>query len=246
MVVKGILFALLVSAIGCGADQQKNSRNGPSSEGVLDPNLKACIDETKADIAQLRYLNCEAKGIKSLAGLENLADDVDSVAVPNNEIVDLGPLAKMPALKELWIYGNKIVNIAPLGEIPSLTHLSMFDNKVADLAPLASTQLTQLTADHNQITNLTPLARLTGMTNLELSNNPIADLSPLGSLVDLKFLYVNNAWVASGLASLTSLKHPIEIQLRANDGTMLCSDFKILRDKHGSDVVERSPTGCKP
>ena len=58
------------------------------------------------------------------------------LAVGNNAITDLAPLAGLRSLTYLYLDRNGISDLAPLAQLTSLSHLSLADNAIADMGPL--------------------------------------------------------------------------------------------------------------
>ena len=73
-------------------------------------------------------------------------------------ISDLGPLAKLTKLVELYLWGNKIVKVDALAGLTNLEKLSLPNNKIVDVGPLAGlTNLEVLDLWGNRIDDFTPL-----------------------------------------------------------------------------------------
>ena len=71
--------------------------------------------------------------IKSLVGLE-AATNLQNVAMPEDEISDLTPLANLVNLRYLYLSGNQISDITPLAHLPNLRFLEIKNNPLSDAA----------------------------------------------------------------------------------------------------------------
>jgi hypothetical protein len=101
-------------------------------EGIEDPALHACIEQTALDlqateVESLEQLNCSNAGIVSLAGLERL-NGIQSLKLSGNDIRNLLTLERLPALQQLWLDSNDIVDPIPVLRLPALRHLDLTDN----------------------------------------------------------------------------------------------------------------------
>ena len=87
-----------------------------------DPNLLACIQERVSDYSYrmpvLLSLDCSGRGIKSLAGMEELTSFHSYFILDNNQISDLSPLKGRRFFNGLYLRNNAIVDPTPLVEIP--------------------------------------------------------------------------------------------------------------------------------
>jgi len=102
------------------------------AEGVEDPALRACIEQTALDlqateVKSLERLNCSNAGIVSLAGLEQFSG-IQSLKLSGNDIRNLLTLERLPALQQLWLDGNDIVDPVPVLRLSALTYLDLTDN----------------------------------------------------------------------------------------------------------------------
>ena len=203
-----------------------------SLPAIADPALKAAIgtalgkDPGEAaspqELAGLEALTARNAGIRDLSGLEQ-AVGLKELDLGFNPLVDLRPLAALPALESLNLDGaatdlqalaplaglqrlslrnNGIDDLWPLAGLTSLAELDVGDNRIADLQPLAGLgNLAVLQADRNLIADLWPLASLAALEALELGANRVRDLQPLAGLARLQSLQLGS----NGLAEL----HPL-------------------------------------
>ncbi len=157
--------------------------------------------------------------ISNLTGLEH-APQLITLALKDNDLRDITPLASLTQLTELNLSNNKISDITPLSQLTQLTELSLggfTGNNVSDIMPL--TQLTRLTTLYlkaNNITDITPLTELPQLTELYLSSNDIVDITPLKELTQLTRLDLssNNINDITPLKELTQLT---DLDLKTNN-----------------------------
>ena len=141
------------------------------------------------DLAMLRSVVGDDASIFALAGLE-FATNLAYLALGENNIVDLSPIAGLTKLHTLFLQRNSISDVMPLARLTNLRSLYLYDN--------------------NTISDISPLKGLTNLTTLFLTNNSISDISPLAALINLDQLYlpgnrVSDTSVLTGLTKLITL-----------------------------------------
>ncbi len=183
---------------------------------VNDKNLEAALREAinkptgtlmVSDFANLTLLALENNNISDITPLANLTN-LTFLDLSNNNITDISPLAKLTNLTLLDLSNNNITDISPLAKLTNLTYLDLYYNNISDISPLANlTNLTDLNLYYNNISDISPLANLTNLTSLTLASNNISDISPLANLTNLTYLSLtsNNISDISPLANLTNL-----------------------------------------
>ena len=184
---------------------------------------KLYFKQEAAKFVNIEILWAEELGISDLGPLAKLTKLVE-LYLWGNQIVDVNPLAKLTKLVELYLSDNKIEDLSPLAGLKNLKELYLSGNKIEDLSPLAGlTNLVRLHLSHNQIVKVDALAGLTKLRTLGLGNNKIGDVSPLAGLTKLKELHLweNQIDDVSPLARLTNL---VELDLERN----LIVDFTPL------------------
>ena len=140
-----------------------------------------------------------------MAGLTNLT----LLALGDNWISDISPVAGLTNLTYLYLYGNSIWDISPVAgnqsDIPvSLRQLDighLDSNSLSDISPVAG--LTNLTVavtftlgtlnsagQRVSMRDISPVAGLTNLTLLALGDNWISDISPVAGngLTNLTYL----------------------------------------------------------
>ena len=168
---------------------------------VPDPNLESALRKaldlaagqslTQAEMLRLERFDARERGIVNLTGMEH-AINVTWLALWNNEITDLRPLAGLIRLEVLYLWGNSVSDIAPLSNLALLTDLNLAGNGVSDITPLENlTQLERLNLGWNNIEDIRPLAHLIKLHSLRLTSNRIVDISPLANLTELEELWIS-------------------------------------------------------
>lgn len=71
---------------------------------------------------------------------------------------DLSPVAGLPALLVLDVYGSSVADLSPLSGLDSLRYLTITRSQISDLTPLAGLALDYLELYGNQVSDLTALA----------------------------------------------------------------------------------------
>ena len=123
-------------------------------------------------------------------------------------ISDLGPLAELTALEELYLMDTPVSDLGPLAKLTALKRLDLEDTSVSDLGPLAKlTALEKLHLSGTPVSDLGPLAELTALKRLDLRGTPVSDLKPLAELTALEELHLSDTPVSDlkPLAELTAL-----------------------------------------
>ncbi|MEJ8751476.1 cell wall-binding repeat-containing protein [Lagierella sp. ICN-221743] len=167
-------------------------------------------------LTELEELNLYGnRGIKSIAGFENLKKLKKLLLNRTGGITDISPLKECKDLEELSIQSNKISSIEALKDHEKLTLLDISGNKqITDLSPLEkSTKLTRLLANGNKIESLDSLKNLTELKEIHVSENKIKDLSPLGKLVNLEDLDISNNPDIESLEVLKKLTNISELKI---------------------------------
>ena len=207
-----------------GARAKKRS-DGPTARAISlptipDPALQAAIgaalDKARGEtvspqeLAGLEALAARNAGIRDLSGLEQ-ALGLKELDLGFNPVLDLRPLAALPALESLNLDGSAL-DLAPLASMTGLRRLSVRHNSIDDLQALAQLAgLAELDLGDNRIQNLGPLVGLTGLAVLRADRNLVEDLWPLASLtgleaLDLRGNRVQNLQPVAALARLQSLR----------------------------------------
>ncbi|MCB9552661.1 MAG: hypothetical protein H6705_12445 [Myxococcales bacterium] len=108
----------------------------------------------------------------------------------DNHLTTLPPaLARLTALRRLFIDGNPITDLGPVAGLSGLQMLDCSETGVADLGPVAGLAgLQMLDCSETGVADLGPVAGLSGLRTLDFSKTQVADLVPVAGLVELQSL----------------------------------------------------------
>lgn len=157
-----------------------------------------------AGLANLEQLNLDKNlvlDLSPLAGMPNLRilevwDNGPEFDENVDGIIDIGPLAQIPTLEELYLSENNISDLGPLAALPNLRVLYALINEISDISPLAT---------------------LTNLQVLRLSANHIEDGSALANLENLAWLELEyNAFQDAALVPMESFQHLWAVKLEGN------------------------------
>ncbi len=138
----------------------------------------------KLVLSKIKNLNLE--GLEHLTGLECLD-------IVQCDCINPTPLAKMPHLRELYLYLNGGMDYQLLSQLHSLKSLTIADQFIKDLSFLEGlTQLEYLDICSNNIGDISVLRNLKSLKVLDISENPITDFSPLEALHELEELQISD------------------------------------------------------
>ena len=176
-----------------------------------DANLETAVREAigletgsieTSDVAGLEVLDCRGRGIRDIAGIEQLTD-LTTLTLWANQITDLSPLAQLAQLEYLDLDENGIGDLGPLSSLARLQRLYLSANPIQDLAPLSQIEslnslflndvgdlnwdvlsgcpsLQLLAAARNGIRDISQFSGFPSLCKLELRDNDISDIRSLG------------------------------------------------------------------
>ena len=183
-------------------------------------------------------------------------------------IQDLSPLAKMPKLTDLSLYGSSVKDFSPLANCAKLKSLTYYAVKDADFSTLkALKQVTELKGGLTDLDNISFVSELPALRTFEVFAEYVTDYSPLGSstveklqiwsmnapcdlsgvgkaktLKELKLWSVDDATNSAALAGLTELeKFTITSNYNENSG----QPFDMASAKGWGKLKEMSITDAK-
>ena len=184
-------------------------------------------------------------------------------------IQDLSPLASMPNLRELSLYGATVKDFSPLAKCAKLKQLSYYAVKDADFSTLAALkQVTELDGGLTKLDNIAFVAELPALREFDMFAEYVTDYSPLGAskveklqiwnmrapdcdlsgvakaktLKDLRLWGVNGATNSAALANLTELqKFTIASSYNEKKG----DPFDMAAAKGWGKLKEMSISGTK-
>ncbi|WP_406710253.1 HtaA domain-containing protein [Trueperella pyogenes] len=212
------------------------ARPGPVYSGkptvevrLPDTGLEKCIREqfdvntglpiTNKTLEGIQALNCQARQIKSLEGLQH-AINLDSVNFFRNEITDLSPLAEAKKLTSVNLNSNYLTNLDALKDMKGIHTLSASDNLLTDISAVKNMpKLYLLQLNHNRLSDITQLPEKDkleeALDELFLAHNKISDLSkykdavPMALKVDLSFNGISDL---GSLPQADSIKETLFLQ----------------------------------
>ena len=183
---------------------------------VPDPNLRTAIAEALGkpsgallktdDIARLRELVADEKGISDLRGLE-YAVKLERIELRHNAISDLSPLAGLTQLDNIKLRGNRITDVSPLAGLINVGWLGLEENAITDLSPLTRlVKLNGIGIEGNPVSDVSPLANLISLERITAWNTSISDFSSLVDVPRLRRIEFSGNASISKLPSLKGLK----------------------------------------
>ncbi|MCL2407606.1 MAG: leucine-rich repeat domain-containing protein, partial [Defluviitaleaceae bacterium] len=201
----------------------QEAQNEPDQgEGHIENN-----DEGEAESATVFWFlngrNIDDAELARLVAENEIPQSVTHLNLQFNNITDIEPLAGLPNLVWIDLWGNEISDLSPLANLSNLNELIILQNQITNLAPLASLPaLTRLSVDFvyaysQEITvDINPLTQIETLYHLELGGADaiygiayIADIPNLRSLslwgVDFNLLNALPVFASGGLNGLTHL-----------------------------------------
>ncbi len=120
----------------------------------LEGNKLLSFEDIKSGFGNLFYLSVKNSELKSIKGLENLADKKQLVILnlSGNKIEDATPLKNHIQLNELYLQKNRIRSAEPFMNFRKITKLYLEENCIEDSAPL------------DELRSYLPEAKITGDT----------------------------------------------------------------------------------
>ena len=101
-----------------------------------DPALRACVQQALVDqgatrASDLKDLNCNDAGIRTLAGLD-VFDGLERLSLNNNLISEITPLYNIPSLRLLQLTNNRLQTVSSQFCTIGLKTISLFGNAGLD------------------------------------------------------------------------------------------------------------------
>jgi internalin A len=140
-----------------------------------------------------------------VAGLKALRQ----LYLQHNQISEIRGLEGLSSLQVLGLDSNRISEIGGLDGLSSLQELYLSDNRISEIRGLEGlSSLQQLDLDNNQISEIRGLERLSSLQRLDLDNNQISEIRGLENLSLLQRLDIcyNRISEISDLSNLSSLQ----------------------------------------
>ena len=191
---------------------------------IPDTNLRAVIEEalgkapgasiTQADMARLRRIDADEKGISDLTGLEH-ATGLERIEFRRNSISDLSPLAELTRLNNIKLRDNRISDVSPLANLINVDWLGLEENAITDLSPLRDLiKLNGIGISGNPVSDVSPLASLVSLEGVAAWSTPISDFSPLSRLPRFRWIEFGNDRSVTKFPSLKGLRALRRLEIR--------------------------------
>ena len=109
--------------------------------------------------------------LSPLAGMTSVLTELD---LRTTQAADLGPLAGLTGLTNLYLDETSITDLGPLAAMSSLEVLHLSNTQVTDLSPLtANVNLVELNLSGATVTDLSPLVELKRLTKIDISETQV-------------------------------------------------------------------------
>ncbi len=189
-----ILLVSLSALVAIGACQRPDEEEEESLDFV-DEALEGCVrdalgqeegDLEDGELAELQHLECQARGIADLHGMQRLTG-LETLSLWENDIAELDALAELASLRELQLGHNQIGAIGPLAGLGGLERLGLSVNQIHNVEALAGMpDLRWLNLDRNQLkgSDMDDLCGLEQLTWVTLDHNFIDDDNDYDCLTD--------------------------------------------------------------
>ncbi len=165
-------------------------------------------------LPNLMALGLAGQRISDISMLERT--NITKLALCDNIISDLSPLAGMPCIAELYIGQNPISDITALSEVPTLTLLDVSDTSVTDLTPLTGSHLHSLNLFHAPIEDYSVLSGLQQLETLKVNHLNSDDIAECGRLGQLVTLFLCDTPALTNLAPLSGMTRLTFLDLSSN------------------------------
>jgi Leucine-rich repeat (LRR) protein len=188
-----VALGLCLPAGSAAADPPAlGSTAAPVVVDIPDPNLHACLAKTLRlapsavittaagalrddglPTAETFDLSCPALGIRDLTGLDQLGVEWWRIDLADNDITDIGPIARLPKLPMyLDLSGNQIKDLSPLNGLTTAPgYVDLSYNEIENIRPLA--QLPYVGQSY-----VSPGSDMLVPGQVHLDGNHISDLTP--------------------------------------------------------------------
>ena len=248
-------LSLLILSVGISINAFSQNINTP--ENFPDPNFRKVVERflvlepgeefTANQAAQIKFLICKDKGIKSLTGI-NFFTNLKVLVCSNNQLTSLN-LSNNPVLTELTCSSNQLINLDVSNNI-ALEYLSCWNNQLTSLNLSNNPVLTELSCRSNQLTNL-DVSNCSALNRLYCNNNQLTslDVSKNTDLDTIQCSYNNLTSLSSFVANegLTGIgwvddqwqRDNVDVRynyIGCDDLDTALSDIQILTERIGEAV----------
>ncbi len=151
------------------------------------------------------------KNLPREAGLEelNVFFMLRSLTIDNSQIVNISPLADLPALQILHISNGPLSDITGIESLKNLTTLVLKNTAVDDINLLSElNRLKMLDVSGTKVKSLKPLQKLTGIEQLIINNTRVKTLKYIMGFQHLKILKCYNTPLRTKKVDAFKNAHP--------------------------------------
>lgn len=184
-------------------------------------------------------------GIQSLEGLQ-YAVNLKSLALSDNWISDLSPLAGLKNLTYLDLHRNNISELAPLGGLTQLIHLDLYNNSIWDITPLKP--LKNVTFFDLHYANrgrahlpVEALADMTGLQYISIESNDLVneDVECLKSLEHLNYIKLN----ANHITDISAISKYMQVVMAGKEKCIIEANSQSLPQRETMQITGPSAGG---
>lgn len=161
-----------------------------------DFNLQSCIQSYATQngyqwVSDFVALECHGYMISDLTGIENYTS-LTRVMIASGALTDLSPLALLPSLTHIDVWGNQVASLSGIASMSQLEVLIIGENPTSDLSALNQlTNLKELALPSLNLNDLSLVSGLSQLQFLDIGQNPIQDYSAINSLTYLKAIHLD-------------------------------------------------------
>ena len=138
-------------------------------------------------VTEGRFDHWRVTDITALPGCTKIED----LALHDNNIADISPLANCRSLVSLSLYRNRVTDISALASCGKLEDVWLPENSITDISALASCRrLRYLDVGVNRVTDISALAHCRKLWGVALPYNQITDISVLESCPRLEIVEI--------------------------------------------------------
>lgn len=184
--------------------QSKNTNNQNATEvSIPDKKLEALIRTalsknsndtiTKDDMAKLKTLNIQNKGVEDLTGLET-ATNLESLDISYNAIANFAPISKLPNLRILMAESTTLKDLSTIEGLTGLKYLFVGMNPIQDTTTLSKfTDLEGVDFTSTRLTSVPDISKLPKLKHLLLDSTKVTDISGIkgSEIVELGLSYLD-------------------------------------------------------
>ncbi len=185
------LLATCLAVVSCQRPDDEDEESLDFVDEALEECVRDALDQDEGDLedddlAELEHLECQARGIADLHGMQRLTG-LETLSLWENEIVDPSPLAELGDLRELQLGHNRIEELDALAGLTDLERLGLSINQIRNLEAITGlAELRWLNLDRNQLKggDMDELCELEALTWVTLDHNYIDDDDDYDCLTD--------------------------------------------------------------